>query len=85
MTKLHIVIAWHEKQAEYFAPFGPKNELTKFHGGAAKAITKAVGQKMINDSGGGCSVCGELPAVNVDGAYWLCGPCVNERLDDRPV
>jgi len=82
VTKLNVVIAWHEKQADYFAPFGPKNELTKFHRGAAKAITAAVGQKMISDSGGGCSVCGNLPAVNVEGTYWICGPCVAERLLD---
>ena len=84
MVKLNIVIAWHKKQAEYFSPFGADNELTKFHAGAAAAITKAAGKKILKDTGGGCSVCGDRPAVNVDGTYWLCGPCVNERLDTRP-
>jgi hypothetical protein len=80
VTKLNTVIAWHEKQAEYFSPFGANNELTKFHAGAAEAIKKAVGSKMLNDTGGGCSVCGELPAVNVDGTYWLCGDCVRDFI-----
>ena len=35
--------------------------------------------KIQRDTGGGCSICGGLPAVNVDGSYWLCGPCVKER------
>ena len=37
-------------------------------------------QKLIADTGGGCSVCGDLPVVNVTGTYWLCGPCVAERI-----
>ena len=27
-----------------------------------------------------CSICGAVPAVQIDGTYWLCGPCVSERL-----
>ena len=36
-------------------------------------------KKNKRDTGGGCSICGSFPCVNVDGAYWLCGPCVSER------
>ena len=34
-----------------------------------------------NDTGGGCSICGRNPAVNIEGTYWLCGPCVNEYYE----
>ena len=34
--------------------------------------------KKKRDTGGGCCVCGSNPAVNIEGTYWLCGPCVNE-------
>lgn len=27
-------------------------------------------------------MCGQVPVVNVDGTYWLCGGCVLERLGD---
>ncbi len=37
--------------------------------------------KIERDTGGGCSICGGRPAVNVEGTYWLCGPCVNEKLE----
>ena len=37
--------------------------------------------KIEADTGGGCSVCGQLPAINIDGAYWLCRDCISERLD----
>jgi hypothetical protein len=37
--------------------------------------------KIEKDTGGGCSVCGHLSAVNVQGSYWLCGECVNDRFD----
>jgi len=30
-----------------------------------------------------CSVCGSLPAVQVHGTYWLCGPCVLERIEPQ--
>ncbi len=36
--------------------------------------------KIERDTGGGCSVCGGLPAVNVSGTYWLCGPCAHDDL-----
>lgn len=39
-------------------------------------------EKIKLDTGGGCSVCGGLPAVNVDGTYWLCGPCVLEKIEE---
>ncbi len=29
--------------------------------------------KKKRDTGGGCSVCGSNPAVNIEGTYWLCG------------
>lgn len=32
------------------------------------------------DTKGGCSICGALPVVNVEGTFWLCGPCVSERV-----
>lgn len=38
--------------------------------------------KLKADTGGGCSICGACPVVNVTGTYWLCGPCVMERLPD---
>lgn len=37
-------------------------------------------KKLLLDTGKGCSVCGQIPVVNVSGAYWLCGACVEERL-----
>ena len=37
--------------------------------------------KIERDTGGGCSICGDRPAVNVEGTYWLCGTCVNEKLE----
>lgn len=40
--KLKIAAAWHEKQAEYFLPFGPSNALTKFHSETARAIRAAI-------------------------------------------
>jgi len=41
-------------------------------------------EKLALDTGKGCSVCGETPVVNVDegGSYWLCGGCVEERLNE---
>ena len=39
-------------------------------------------EKIEGDTGGGCSVCGQLPAINIDGAYWLCRGCISERLDE---
>ena len=39
--------------------------------------------KLKADTGGGCSICGALPVVNVEGTYWLCGPCVNERISEN--
>ena len=35
---LDEVIQWHEKQAEHFEPFGPKNALTLFHTSCAEAL-----------------------------------------------
>lgn len=43
------------------------------------------GALLAQDTGGGCSVCGSLPVVNVEGTYWLCGPCVLERLSNVPL
>jgi len=42
--------------------------------------------KLEADTGKGCSVCGDLPAVNVridheDTDLWLCGGCVGERSE----
>ena len=42
--------------------------------------------KLEADTGKGCSVCGELPVVNVkidheDTDLWLCGGCVGERSE----
>lgn len=31
--------------------------------------------KLIADTGGGCSVCGERPCRHIDGSYWLCRSC----------
>lgn len=45
-----------------------------------KFITERALQKLKADTGGGCSVCGDVPCVNVEGTYWLCGPCVLERI-----
>ncbi len=41
---------------------------------------KKVIAKRKRDSGGGGSICGSNPSVNVSGSYWLCGECVAERL-----
>lgn len=42
--------------------------------------------KLITDTGKGCSVDGNTPVVHVpdegSNAYWLCGGCVSERLDE---
>jgi hypothetical protein len=38
--------------------------------------------KVVKDTGAGCSICGQKPAVNLEGTYWLCGGCVNEKLKD---
>ena len=38
-------------------------------------------QKQIEDTGGGCSVCGTEPAKNVEGTYWLCADCLRERIE----
>jgi len=43
---------------------------------------KKLEEKLIDDTGYGCSVCRGRPVVNVSGTYWLCGPCVAERLPD---
>lgn len=45
-----------------------------------KFITKKLMAKLKADTGGGCSVCGFTPCVNVEGTYWLCGECVAERI-----
>lgn len=45
-------------------------------------MTKANIKKLKQDTGGGCSVCGKLPVINVDGAYWLCGQCVGDRIEE---
>ena len=41
-------------------------------------------EKIHCDTGGGCSVCGEKdkPVINVEGLYWLCGPCISSYHDD---
>ena len=41
--------------------------------------------KLLLDTGKGCSVCGHTPVVNIpggSGTYWLCGDCVGERLEE---
>ncbi len=35
------------------------------------------------DTGGGCSICGSYPAIDVEGSYRLCGSCVLERLEEN--
>lgn len=37
----------------------------------------------VKDTGGVCGVCGWIPAVNVEGTYWLCGKCVKAKMDER--
>ena len=40
------------------------------------------------DTGNDCSVCGDAPVVNIpggSGAYWLCGGCVADSLDEKQV
>jgi hypothetical protein len=37
--------------------------------------------KIERDTGGGCSVCGQKPAVNVEGTYWLCAECAVEEME----
>ena len=42
-------------------------------------------EKLLLDTGKGCSVCGHTPVVNLQdgsGTYWLCGDCVQERLSE---
>jgi hypothetical protein len=43
-----------------------------------QGTTKDQLAKLVADTGGGCSVCGATPCVNVTGTYWLCGPCVRD-------
>ena len=45
---------------------------------------KTIEEKKKRDTGGGCSICGRNPAVNVDGggSYWLCGECVAEKFTE---
>ena len=31
------------------------------------------------DTGGGCSICGTFPCINIEGAYWLCESCKAEK------
>lgn len=41
-------------------------------------------EKLIHDTGKGCSVCGDTPVVNIpggSGTYWLCGDCVADRFE----
>lgn len=45
-----------------------------------KCLPVETPSKLADDTGGGCSVCGALPVVNVEGTYWLCGSCVAERI-----
>ena len=53
----------------------------KKYGGRHKyRLTKLEIKKIKQDTGGGCSICGNLPVVNVDGSYWLCGTCVREKI-----
>jgi hypothetical protein len=42
MVDVTTVIQWHKKQADYYLPFGPDNEITKFHSAAAKAIEDSI-------------------------------------------
>lgn len=43
--------------------------------------------KLITDTGKGCSVCGSTPVVHIpdegSNAYWLCGGCVAIDLDEK--
>lgn len=48
-----------------------------------KFITERALKKLKADTGGGCSVCGEVPCVNVDETYWLCGGCVMEQIEEK--
>ncbi len=36
--------------------------------------------KIDQDTGGGCSICGHTPAVNVEGTYWLCLDCLDDKV-----
>lgn len=36
--------------------------------------------KQYKDTGGGCSICGGDPAINVEGTLWMCGECVQENI-----
>ncbi len=45
-----------------------------------KFITEKDLEKLKADTGGGCSVCGATPCVNIDGTYWLCGGCADLDL-----
>ncbi len=40
---------------------------------------------IVEDTGGGCSICGDTPAKNIQGTYWLCEPCEQEREQDELV
>jgi len=33
---------------------------------------------IIEDTGGGCSICGDIPANHIQGTYWLCDSCEND-------
>jgi hypothetical protein len=37
--------------------------------------------KLKKDTGGGCSICGNKPVVNIQGTYWLCGDCARDSMD----
>lgn len=45
----------------------------------ALADERSTIKKLILDTGHGCSICRATPVVNVEGTYWLCGPCVLAR------
>ena len=37
--------------------------------------------KIGRDIGFGCSICGTMPAINVEGTYWLCYDCIIEKTN----
>lgn len=71
-TKIDVI---REKQAR-------KVKDSALPGSTAGETTEA---RNIADTGGGCSICKAFPAVNVEGTYWLCGPCVFERIPKQNI
>ncbi len=39
-------------------------------------------KKNLRDNGGGCSICGSYPTVNLADSYWICWGCAKEHMRD---